>query len=181
MYVGYIEKRLFLMNNNSNIEIGGLQFGWNLDKGQFIFEGEDAVLFWISSEMKTFFDTIEEISGKEATNLVFEATGFRQGLVVGEYFEKMKEVSVAEAAELITNTYASAGWGKTVIKNLDFETKTLVVEMKDSWEHKLNLAQGKKTGGNFLSAHYAGIFTGLLERTFGIKLFGNKSRVTIIV
>lgn len=149
------------MGYEYHYDIKGIDFGWDLKSGRFIFEGDDAVLFWISSAMKTFFDTIEEISGEEASNLVFESTGFRQGLVVGQYFEKMKEVSVAEAAEMITNTYASAGWGRTIIKNLDFETKTFTVFMKDSWEHKVNVAQGKKKGGSFLPAHYAGVFSGL--------------------
>jgi rsbT co-antagonist protein RsbR len=149
------------MGANYNYNIEGINFSWDLKTGNFSFEGQDAVLFWISSAMKTFFDTIEEISGEEASNLVFESTGFRQGLVVGQYFEKMKEASVAEAAEMITNTYASAGWGLTIIKDLNFETKTFTAFMKDSWEHKVNVAQGKTKGGSFLPAHYAGVFSGL--------------------
>ena len=151
-----------------NVE--GYDFGWDMKSGKFTFEGQDAVLFWISSAMKTFFDTIEEISGEEASNLVFESTGFRQGLVVGQYFEKMKEVSVSEAADMITNTYASAGWGKTNIKNLDFDTKTFTVYMKDSWEHKINVDQGKTKGGIFLPAHYAGVFTGLFGTNIWYKI-----------
>jgi len=54
------------MGEKKNIDIGGLSFAWDLEKGQFSFEGEDAILFWISSAMKTLFDTIEEISGEEA-------------------------------------------------------------------------------------------------------------------
>jgi len=152
------------------LNVGGLDFSWNLEEGKFLFEGDDAVLFWIKSAMKTFFDTIEEISGEEASNLVFETTGFRQGLVVGEYFKKYKHVSVEEAAKLITNTYASAGWGKAVIKHLNFEEKTVTVELSDSWEHKVNLAQGKKKGGNFLPSHYAGIFTGLFDTNIWYKV-----------
>lgn len=158
------------MGSESNCNIGGLEFSWELDKGKFSFEGQDAVLFWISSAMKTFFDTIEEISGEEASNLVFESTGFRQGLVVGQYFEKMKDVGVTEAAEMITKTYASAGWGFTVVNDLDFESKTFTAIMKDSWEHKINLAQGKTEGGNFLPAHYAGVFTGLFGTTIWYKI-----------
>ncbi|WP_046176017.1 STAS domain-containing protein [Domibacillus indicus] len=158
------------MDKNPEINIGGLDFEWSLESGQFLFEGEDAVLFWISSAMKTFFDTIEEISGEEASNLVFETTGFRQGLTVGQYFEKIKDVSIAEAAELITNTYASAGWGRTTIKNLDFEAKTLTAYIKDSWEYKINLAQEKEQGGNYLPAHYAGIFTGLFGTNIWYKV-----------
>ncbi|WP_121614044.1 STAS domain-containing protein [Mesobacillus foraminis] len=150
--------------------VAGINFGWDLEKGKFLFEGDDAVLFWISSAMKTFFDTIEEISGEESSNLVFETTGFRQGLVVGQYFEKMKEVSVAEAAEMITATYATAGWGLTTIKDLDFNSNTLTAHMKDSWEHKINVAQGKTAGGRFLPAHYAGVFTGLFGTNIWYKV-----------
>jgi rsbT co-antagonist protein RsbR len=158
------------MGYEYNYDIAGYDFGWDVKSGKFTFEGQDAVLFWISSAMKTFFDTIEEISGEEASNLVFESTGFRQGLVVGQYFEKMKEVSVSEAADLITNTYSTAGWGLTIIKDLDFETKTFTAFMKDSWEHKVNVAQGKTKGGSFLPAHYAGVFSGLFGTNIWYKI-----------
>lgn len=149
------------MEKEKKINVDGLQFDWNIEKGIFQFEGQDAVLFWISTAMKSFFDTIEEISGVEASSLVFETSGFRQGLVVGEYFEKMKELSVEEAAKSITSTYASAGWGQIEIKELNYETKTLTAFLKDTWEYKINVAQGKDHGSNFLSAHFAGIFSGL--------------------
>jgi len=158
------------MSINKNINVGGLNFAWDLEKGKFLFEEQDAVLFWITSAMKTFFDTIEEISGEEASSLVFESTGYRQGFVVGEYFEKMKDVDVAEAANMITNTYASAGWGKTEIKELNFETKTLIAYIKDSWEHKINVAQGKKKGTTYLPAHYAGVFSGLFGTNIWYKI-----------
>ncbi|SNZ14618.1 Anti-anti-sigma regulatory factor (antagonist of anti-sigma factor) [Terribacillus aidingensis] len=152
------------------MNIGGLQFGWELDKGRFTYENEDAVLFWISSAMRAFFDTIEEISGEEVSNLVFETTGYRQGVVVGEYFQNKPDVGLREAADLITNTYASAGWGKTAIKDLDPETCTLTAELIDSWEHKLNVSQGKTEGGSFLPAHYAGIFSGMFGTNIWYKV-----------
>ncbi|MDZ5712864.1 STAS domain-containing protein [Jeotgalibacillus haloalkalitolerans] len=147
------------MKNNPSITIDGLQFDWNLSKGEFLFEQEDAVLFWITSAMKEFFDTIEEISGEEASTLVFETAGFRQGTVVGKYFEDLKHLKVEEAAEMITATYASAGWGYAHIEDLDTASKTVRVRLKGSWEYKINKAQGKKRRGNFLPAHYAGIFS----------------------
>ncbi|WP_226666312.1 STAS domain-containing protein [Metabacillus litoralis] len=149
------------MGNEAKINVDGLQFEWDVKQGIFQFEGQEAVLFWISTAMKSFFDTIEEISGIEASSLVFETSGFRQGIVVGEYFEKMKDLSVEEAAKSITSTYATAGWGQIEIKELNYETKTLTAHLKDTWEHKINVAQGKQHGSNFLSAHFAGIFSGL--------------------
>ncbi len=158
------------MKTKPAINVGGLEFNWDLEHGQFTFEKQDAVLFWISSAMKSFFDTIEEISGEEVSNLVFETTGFRQGLGVGKYFEETKQVSVEEAAVLIVNTYASAGWGQTVIEDLDVESHTLTAKFKDSWEHKINVEQGKKEGGNYIPAHYAGIFTAMFGRNMWYKV-----------
>ncbi|ADC50638.1 anti-sigma-factor antagonist [Alkalihalophilus pseudofirmus OF4] len=142
------------------VNVSGLEFGWDVEKGQFLFEGEDAVLFWISSAMKTFFDTIEEVSGEEATSVVLETTGYRQGTVVGDYFERL-HVSEKEFAETLTRTYASAGWGKAVIDLFDTDQKKVIIRLRDDWEYKINIAQGKSKAGSFLPAHYAGIFTGL--------------------
>ncbi|MCM3586209.1 STAS domain-containing protein [Mesobacillus maritimus] len=160
-------------SSNSNISVGGLKFGWNLSQGQFLFEEEDAVLFWISSAMKTFFDTIEEISGEEATNLVLETTGFRQGLVVGEYF-KGKNIRLTEVLDLIPNTYASAGWGSCFIKEVDEPKRMLQVELRNSWEYKINKAQGKKTAGKFLPAHYAGILSGLFGENIWFRIISSQ-------
>ncbi|MBF6633463.1 STAS domain-containing protein [Microbacterium sp. APC 3898] len=152
------------------ITVGGLNFEWDLAEGRFLFEGQESVLFWTASAMKMFFDSIEEISGKDAANVVLESTGFRQGLVVGEYFQGMKGVSIEEAAGLITNTYASAGWGLAEIKELNEETQTLEVHLKNSWEHTINIAQGKEQGGSFLPAHYAGIFSSLFKQNIWYKV-----------
>ncbi|MBT2756896.1 STAS domain-containing protein [Mesobacillus foraminis] len=162
------------MTNNLDTNVGGLNFGWELNKGKFLFEGQDAVLFWITSAMRTFFDTIEEISGEEASQVVFETTGYRQGLVVGQYFEKMKDLNVAKAAEMITNTYASAGWGIANVVDINFEDKTVVIKMKDSWEYKINIAQEKVSGGYFLAAHYAGVFTELFGTTIWYNIVQNQ-------
>lgn len=151
------------MNTLQSINIGGLSFEWDLENGRFLFEGVDSVLFWTSTAMRMFFDSIEEIAGEDAAEVVMETTGYRQGVVVGQYFSEMENVEIAEASALITNTYASAGWGVAEIHKLDVENATLEVHLKNSWEHKINVAQNKKTGGRFLPSHYAGIFT---------KLFG---------
>ncbi|TWT16116.1 STAS domain-containing protein [Planomicrobium sp. CPCC 101079] len=158
------------METKPSITVGGLQFNWDIAEGKFQFEGQDSVLFWTSTAMKMFFDSVEEISGEEAAGVVLETTGFRQGVVVGDYFADKKDVDVATAAGLITNTYASAGWGLAEIRDLNTEEGTLEVHLSNSWEHKINVAQGKKVGGNFLPAHYAGIFTKLLGRNIWYKV-----------
>lgn len=158
------------MTIHQSINVGGLNFEWDLEQGKFLFEGRDSILFWTASAMRMFFDTIEEIAGEDATGVVMETTGYRQGVVVGEYFSGMDNVDIAGAAERIANTYASAGWGLAQIHNLDEENATLEVHLKNSWEYKINVAQNKKKGGRFLPAHYAGIFTKLFGRNIWYKV-----------
>lgn len=158
------------MESKSAVNIEGLDFAWEPEKGLFTFEGDDAVLFWISSAMKEFFDALEEVSGEEAAKVVMQTTGFRQGIVVGEYFTSMENVTIEQASKLITATYATAGWGLAEIFNLNLEEQTLSVSLKNSWEHKMNVSQKKETGGDFLPAHYAGIFTGLLNTNMWYKV-----------
>jgi rsbT co-antagonist protein RsbR len=146
--------------NITEVKVGGQNFAWNMEEGDFRFQGEDAVLFWISSAMKSFFDTIEEVSGHESARIVLETTGFRQGIVVGNYF-KGQNLSIEEVAEVLPNTYASAGWGKITVKSICKQEKKAIIQMKDSWEYKINKAQGKDQYGTFIPGHFAGIFTGL--------------------
>lgn len=150
-----------ILNLDAKINVEGIDFKWNMENGKFLFEEQDAVLFWITSAMKSFFDTIEEVSGEEAANLVLETTGYRQGLVVGEYFSNIKDLNVKDAARTITHTYASAGWGRSEIVKLDIDSYTFSAQIRDSWEYKINLAQGKRSGTSFLAAHFAGVFSGL--------------------
>lgn len=150
------------------INIKGLSFQWEPEAGRFLFEGADAILFWISSAMKTFFDTIEEISGQEAANVVLETTGFRQGLVVGNYFTNMS-LKGEQVAGVLPNTYGSAGWGNIVFNHICDKNRTAVVQIKDSWEYKINKAQGKKESGSFLGGHFAGIFSALFGEKIGYR------------
>jgi rsbT co-antagonist protein RsbR len=144
----------------TEVNVGGQNFAWNVAEGDFSFQGEDAVLFWISSAMKSFFDTIEEVSGHESARIVLETTGFRQGIVVGNYFKDQK-LSIEEVAEVLPITYASAGWGKITVKSICEQENKAIIQMKDSWEYKINKAQGKDKFGTFIPGHFAGILTGL--------------------
>ncbi|WP_338778323.1 STAS domain-containing protein [Metabacillus sp. FJAT-52054] len=150
----------------TEIQVGGLEFSWDLDQGTFKYEKDDAVLFWIDSAMKIFFDTIEEISGDKAAAVVLETAGFRQGIIVGDYFKK-QNLTLNEVAAVLPNTYASAGWGKMEISQVNHGRKMAIIQVKDSWEYKINKAQGKTRRGTFTPGHFAGILSGL----FGVNIW----------
>jgi rsbT co-antagonist protein RsbR len=151
------------------IRVGGVDLKWDLTTGKVLFEGGDVVFFWVSA-MKTFFDTIRDISGLEATNLVLETTGFRQGLIVGEGFKEMKHIDSSNVVDWLSSTYAPAGWGKAEIIEIDEEKDSFTLRIQDDWEYKLNALSNYKNEGIFVPSHYAGVLTGLFGRTFWYKV-----------
>ncbi|WP_286183579.1 STAS domain-containing protein [Bacillus sp. ISL-55] len=152
-----------------DLVVGGVELKWDLSTGQVLFEGGDVVFFWVSA-MKTFFDTINEITGEEATNLVLEATGFRQGIIVGEGFREMKEINTSNVVAWLSDTYVPAGWGYVRVEKMDVDTKNFTLYIKDDWEYKMNQLGTQEKQGIFVPAHYAGVFTGLFGRNFWYEI-----------
>ncbi|WP_251032386.1 hypothetical protein [Mesobacillus foraminis] len=114
----------------------------------------------------TFCDTIKDISLTEAKNLVLEATGFRQGVIVGEGFRDTKQIDTTNVVEWLSNTYAPAGWGKAKIKEFDKDKESFVLQLKDDWEYKSNRSAGEYGTGVFVPCHYTGVFTALLKKQY---------------
>lgn len=157
------------MEMQKDLVVGGVEMKWDLATGRVLFEGGDVVFFWVSA-MKTFFDTINEITGEEATNLVLEATGFRQGIIVGEGFKEMKEINTSNVVAWLSDTYVPAGWGYVRVEKMDVDTKNFTLYIKDDWEYKMNKLGAQEKQGIFVPAHYAGVFTGLFGRNFWYKI-----------
>ncbi|GAM12453.1 STAS domain-containing protein [Mesobacillus selenatarsenatis] len=157
------------MEMQKDLVVGGVELKWDLTTGQVLFEGGDVVFFWVSA-MKTFFDTINEITGEEATNLVLEATGFRQGIIVGEGFKEMKEINTSNVVAWLSDTYVPAGWGYVRVEKMEVDTKNFTLYIKDDWEYKMNKLGAQEKQGIFVPAHYAGVFTGLFGRNFWYKI-----------
>ncbi len=147
------------------IKIGAVELKWDLETGEVLFDGGDVAFFWTSA-METFFDTIREIAGTEATQLVLETTGFRQGIVVGEGFRDLKNIDASNVVDWISNTYAPAGWGKVEIVEMDMENGKFTLHIQDDWEFKMNQLNHKGLEGIFVPSHYAGVLTGLFGQNF---------------
>ncbi|PYZ95784.1 anti-anti-sigma factor [Alteribacter lacisalsi] len=144
-------------------ELDGAVFRWEEAKGVFRFEGDDAILFWLNSAFKTFLDTLEEVSGKEAADVVLETTGYRMGIIVGEYFFHSGQEPEMVLAHL-PDTYAAAGWGRFEVTEMNSDEAVAVVRMKNSWEYRVNKLQDKDNGGTFIPGHFAGLFSGIFNK-----------------
>ncbi|WP_100398971.1 STAS domain-containing protein [Bacillus sp. FJAT-44742] len=160
------------ITSNPSIAVNDVQFNWDTKEGRFQFAGNDVVLFWIESAMKSFLDTIQEVSGDEAAEVVLETTGYRMGTNVSDFF---KQTNVEEVVKMLPKVYGAAGWGKVTFKEFSVENKTAVIQVKDSWEYKVMKEQGKNRPGLFLPGHWAGVLSGLFEDNIWYKI--NKSQI----
>ena len=152
------------MNKKSSVLINVL------GEGQLIFEEMDSFLFNHPAAMVSLFETIQEVVGKEAANLVLETTGFRQGFAVGELLMEMEEVTVEELVELLPGISAASGWGQITFEDFNEGSKTLTARIKDTWEHKINVAQKKIEGSNLIPTYFSGIFTALYHTNIWHKV-----------
>ncbi|OIU70392.1 STAS domain-containing protein [Rossellomorea aquimaris] len=144
------------------VNVNGSIFDWNLENGDFHFENDEVVLFWVNTAFKTLFDSIEEIAGEKESELVLETAGYRTGKIVSQFYMD----TIGHTDEILTNlpnTYAAAGWGLTDVVYYSIEDRKAVVTVKNGWEHKVILAQGKADEGKFLPGHWAGVFSGLFN------------------
>ncbi|WP_113929096.1 STAS domain-containing protein [Bacillus sp. P14.5] len=144
--------------------INGSEFHWDMEKGEFQFENDEVVLFWVNTAFKTLLDSIEEIAGEKEAKLVLETAGYRTGITVSKFYSE----TIGKAEEILKklpNTYLTAGWGKTDIVSVSFEEKTAVIRVQNGWEYKVNTAQEKDHEGTFLPGHWAGVFSSLFGET----------------
>ncbi|WP_050181838.1 STAS domain-containing protein [Domibacillus robiginosus] len=156
------------MQEKQQIDINGTSLRWDRAEGLFQFEGADVVLFWTKTALKTFIDTIEEVTGAESARVVMETAGYRTGKIVSNFYKE--NWSVEEALELLPNLYAAAGWGATAFKRLCLTERRAVLSIRNDWESKVVQAQGKESPGTFLGGHWAGVFSGLLGETVWYKI-----------
>lgn len=159
---------------NKDLVIGGVEMKWDLNNSRVLFEGEDVVFFWVTA-MKTFFESIKEISGAETKNLVLETTGFRQGVIVGEGFKEMKNIDTSNVVDWLSDTYIPAGWGYVKINKIEKENNRFILNIKDDWEYKMNNLSGEANDGIFVPSHYAGVLTGLFGMNFWYQIIQQQS------
>ncbi|KIL48300.1 STAS domain-containing protein [Jeotgalibacillus soli] len=150
----------------ARIQVDTNEFVWKKDEGLFTFDGAPALLFW-DSAIELFLKTIEEVSGSDVTTTVFEATGYRMGHLVSTYYKDI--YNIEEILEHYSSIYRNAGWGNVKIAYYSLEEKKVVVQLKNSWEHRIFQSMDKNQAGVLLPSHWAGVFSGLFQEDMWYK------------
>ncbi|MFT9846129.1 STAS domain-containing protein [Aneurinibacillus sp. REN35] len=154
--------------------VNGSEFIWDREQGRFQFEGDDVVLFWVTSAFRTFFEAIEEVSGTEAYEVVLETAGYRTGKIVSDFY--LSKGGADTILATLPHIYSNAGWGRTYIDDYSFEEKRARIRIQNSWERKILQAQQKDGAGSFIPGHWAGVFTGLFGESMWYKVTNSPTK-----
>ncbi|MER2058087.1 MAG: STAS domain-containing protein [Niallia sp.] len=158
---------------NQKVQINSSEFSWNREDGVFHFDGSPALLFW-DNAFEIFLSTIMEISGPDASNAVFETTGFRMGLLVNDYYQN--RFTIEEVIKKYSEIYSSAGWGNVTVTAFNKEAKTVTVQLKNTWEHRIFQSLNPNQSAVLLPSHWAGVFSGLFQEDMWYELTQSQSQ-----
>ncbi|RFU60295.1 STAS domain-containing protein [Bacillus sp. V59.32b] len=162
-----------MSDSKVRVQVNTNEFIWDKNEGLFTFDGAPALLFW-DSAIELFLKTIEEVSGSDVSTTVFEATGFRMGHLVSTYYTGRFDIE--EIIEQYKDIYRNAGWGNVKIAYYSLEEKKVIVQLKNSWEHRIFKLMDKDQAGVLLPSHWAGVFSGLFQENMWYKI--NQSQLT---
>lgn len=163
----FLEGVIYIMKNPKvSLQVDSNEFIWDKNEGLFTFDGASALLFW-DSAIELFFKTIEEVSGSDVSITVFEATGFRMGHLVSNYYQD--RFDILEVIEQYKDIYRNAGWGNVEIIYFSLEEKKVIIRLKNSWEHRIFQLMDREQSGVLLPSHWAGVFSGLLKENMWYK------------
>jgi rsbT co-antagonist protein RsbR len=160
-----------MSDSKVSVQVNRNEFIWNQEEGLFMFDGAPALLFW-DSAIELFLKTIEEVSGKDVSTTVFEATGFRMGHLVSSYYKDRFDIE--EILKQYSDIYRNAGWGNVEIAYYSLEEKKVIVQLKNSWEHRIFQSMDKERAGVLLPSHWAGVFSGLFKENMWYKINKNQ-------
>ncbi|WP_156291634.1 STAS domain-containing protein [Oceanobacillus salinisoli] len=154
------------------VQIDKNEFVWEKDQGTFKYDGASSLLFW-DSAMEIMLQTIEEVSGSNVSKTVLEATGFRMGKLVSEYYKD--RIDVDNILEEYSNIYRNAGWGIITFSSYSFENKRAIVRSRNSWENRILSFSDRTKTGAILPSQWAGLFSGLFKENMWYQI--NKSQL----
>ncbi|MED4056274.1 STAS domain-containing protein [Niallia taxi] len=132
---------------------------WDYKKGLLNLQGESTLLMW-DSAIELFLRTIDEVSGKDASKTVYEATGYRMGHLVCSYYKDRSNLE--DIINDYSEIYKTAGWGNFKIIHFSKEENKLVIQITNSWEKRIFKDSNGNHVSTFIPSFWAGIFGGFL-------------------
>ena len=146
-----------------SIQVGGLEYRWNLDRGAFTIGGIPCIAMFRDSSLAHMMQGFLRMVGPRRFALALRAEGVRSveedWAIVGAF------PSFEQGFQELAKYAGTAGWGRWEIVELDRENKVGMFRIHGGWEGESQRAIGVSYGSGF----FAGKLAGLCQRLFGVN------------
>ena len=143
-----------------SIEVGGLEYRWDLGRGTFTIGGFPCTAFLRDSSLARLMGGFLQMVGPRRFSLSLQAEGQRG---IEQDWQIIAAHPTFEAGFADLSRYAyTAGWGRWELVELDRANKTALFRIHNNWEGELQRTLGVNYGGGLL----AGKLTGLCQKLF---------------
>ena len=151
-----------LPKQNPKINVNGLDFEWDLDKGLFLVNGLPTVCMWIDTTMAGFMSGLNKMVGTERFHLALYQAG--EDGVAGEWEHFiLRAPTIEEGLRMVGSLANQVGLGYWELVSLDREKKEARFRAKNSWEALYQKALGICWGTSSLAGRFAGYCNRIFE------------------
>jgi rsbT co-antagonist protein RsbR len=152
------------------IEVGGLEYHWDLDRGSFMIHGIPAVAFFRDSSLARILVGFLTTLGPNRFSLMMQAEGQRS--IEEDWAVIASQPSFESGFAEIAKYAYTAGWGRWELLSLDRAGRSATFRIYNSWESAIQRAMGISYGIGLV----AGKFTGFCQRLFGCDCWPRQTR-----
>ena len=143
------------------LEVGGLEFRWDLPTGSFTIGGIPSVALFRDSSLAYLMQGFLTMVGPQRFSLALQSEGMRS--IEGDWSVIGSRSTFEEGFAELAKYAGTAGWGRWEIVELDRTSKVGMFRVHGSWEGESQRAIGVAHGSSFVAGKFAGMCQRLFE------------------
>lgn len=145
-----------MRDSTLQMKINSDEYKWENEEGLLTYNDRHAIIVRNES-LAILIKTLDEVAGSEKSKEVLEVFGYRVGMMVSQSFSNRNDVE--NILIQFSDYYRNAGWGIAKISAFSIEDKHVVVELHNSWEHRVLKSMNKEQECIFMPSFWAGLMS----------------------
>ena len=136
------------------------EFIWKKERGLFFQNDASAIVLW-DLAIEILLQTLDEHVDIEKSNTILKDFGFRMGALVSKYYSERMDLE--DILIQFSDIYRNAGWGNVKITKFSKEDRQVIIELHNSWEHRVFKAINKNQECIIMPNYWTGFMSELMK------------------
>lgn len=153
----------------TQFSINSDEFIWKKERGLFYQNDASAIVLW-DTAIEILLKTMDEHLDFEKSNTILKDFGFRMGVMVSQYYSERMDLE--NILIQFSDIYRNAGWGNVKITTFSKEEKLVIIELHNSWEHRVFESINRDQECIILPNYWTGFMSELLKEDLSYSITG---------